>query len=150
MFRLNKVPKGRIEFVNTQIEDNKVDISRLAVVDQFMSKDFCQNEAGWIRSDIAALAAAQTKEQYDAIAARLMQLQGEYSMKDKDSIADGIRLIRPRYAQTPTELIGFAEAVASGDIKSLEKLKAAESAKDNDKKVVEQVVDSPSPEFKSE
>lgn len=80
------------------------------VIDQYDSKEFNLNDAGWPRNDISQLARAQSKSEYDSIMARL-------AVRDsgKSNIVAGMTdeqiydSVRPRYAQSPLELAMFAE-----------------------------------------
>lgn len=88
-------------------------------VDNFMSKEFFENECGWTRNDLSALAAAQTKQQYDAIVERLQINQPKFDMKDGETIKDRLSRQMSRYCQSPNEIQQYAEMVASAELSRL-------------------------------
>lgn len=83
-------------------------------IDQFDSKDFNTNDAGWIRNDISQLARATSQSQYDAIVRRLVELKQEGGIPDGMTIEQAISQIKPRYAQSPNELEDFIK-MTNGD-----------------------------------
>lgn len=88
-------------------------------VDNFMSKEFFENECGWTRNDLSALAAAQTKQQYDAIVERLQINQPKFDMRDGETIKDRLSRQMSRYCQSPNEIQQYAEMVASAELSRL-------------------------------
>ena len=82
-------------------------------IEQFPAKDFFQNECGWIRNDIAVLAATTSKSQYDAIVQRLVQRKTEFNLKPDTKLVDAYKVVVPRWCQSPMELANFAEYAAN-------------------------------------
>lgn len=115
--------------------------SRVVPIDQFAAKDFNANAAGWTRNDISQLVAATTKSQYDAIAERLIQNKGRYNIPDDMTMADAVKVIQPRYCQSPLEIQQFAEHV--GQLKLDEAYRNALKDVKLDDKVVDDPVASP-------
>lgn len=110
-------------------EKDKPLVECVAVVDQLPAQDFNVNECGWLRNDISALSRAQSKQEYEMIAQRLKENQVLYDVKDGTKIKDAVRMIRPRFAQTPYELENFASAVANGDVVALNEKVVKKSVK---------------------
>lgn len=88
-------------------------------VDNFVSKEFFENECGWTRNDLSSLAAAQTKQQYDAIVERLQINQPKFDMKDGETIKERLSRQMSRYCQSPNEIQQYAEMVASAELSRL-------------------------------
>lgn len=91
--------------------DDKAFVKSVSIViDQYDSKEFNLNDAGWPRNDIAQLARAQSKSEFDAIMSRLaVRDSGKSNFPDgmtDDQIYD---TVRSRYAQSPLELEMFCE-----------------------------------------
>lgn len=81
-------------------------------IEQFPAKEFFHNECGWLRNDIAALAATTSKAQYDAIVQRLVENKATYNIKPDTKLEDAFKAIVPRWCQSPNELASFAEYAA--------------------------------------
>lgn len=105
-------------------------------VEQFVGKDFFKNAAGWIRNDLAALAMATSKSQYDAILQRLTENKGIYTVKDGESLGKAIQAIKPRSLQSPVELQAYAEYAAKLQLADID---AAYQDQRPDEKVSEDV-----------
>lgn len=86
----------------------------LCPIDQFDSKDFNLNDAGWIRNDISQLARATSQSQYDAIMRRLVELKQEGGIPEGTKVEDAISMIKPRFAQSPNEIEDFIK-MTNGD-----------------------------------
>lgn len=86
----------------------------LCPIDQFDSKDFNTNDAGWIRNDISQLARATSQSQYDAIMRRLVELKQQGGIPDDMTVEQAISQIKPRYAQSPNEIEEFIK-MTNGD-----------------------------------
>ena len=91
-------------------------------IDQFDSKDFNTNDAGWIRNDISQLVRATSQSQYDAIMRRLVELKQEGGIPDDMTVEQAISQIKPRYAQSPNEIEEFIK-MTNGDF--MERVNAA-------------------------
>lgn len=142
MFRSFENHFPSVEVVPCMVDEkDKPLVECVAVVDQLPAQDFNVNECGWLRNDISALSRAQTKQEYEMIAQRLKENQAVYDVKDGTKIKDAVRMIRPRFAQTPYELENFASAVANGDVAALKEKVAKKSIKSD----VPDVAPSPSP-----
>lgn len=85
-------------------------------VEQFSSKDFFNNPAGWTRNDLAAAAAAASKSEFDSILQRLSENDPQFGLDDKVALKDAYSRIRPRYCQTPSEIQDFVEHVGNLDL----------------------------------
>lgn len=103
--------------------------SKLMAVDQFLSGDFNKNDAGWFRNDLSALAAAQTREQYEAILRRLKEMPSSSNIPEGTKLEDAFNFIRPRYVQTENEFADFAEFMTKKGLEAQEAAYAAERAK---------------------
>lgn len=118
---------------------------RIVAIEQFAGQDFNNNPAGWTRNDIAQLAAATTKSQYDAIVQRLSENKGRFNIPDDMTMADAVKVIQPRYCQSPLEIQQFAEHIGQMKLddayaKALKDVKVDEEP---DVKPVEKPVDAP-------
>ena len=76
----------------------------VAPIEQFASKEFFNNDAGWTRNDIAVLAATTSKAQYDAIVQRLVERKAEFNLKPDTKLIDAYKVCTPRWCQSPLEL----------------------------------------------
>lgn len=80
------------------------------VIDQFDAQSFNLNDAGWPRNDIAQMARAQSKAEFDAIMQRLAVLDSQPSnIPNGMTDAQVYDTCRPRYSQSPLELEQFIE-----------------------------------------
>lgn len=105
-----------VTIISTQKEiESAIKSRRLAAVDQFGVQPFQLNDGGWPRNTISCLARCQTLEQYKLIAQRLVQMPVITDKNSKVPIKDRFALIRPRYAQTPTEMEALAQTLAEYD-----------------------------------
>lgn len=95
-------------------------IARICVVDQFLNGSWNLNDAGWKRNDIAALAAAQTYEQYKVILERLKELPVKNGIKDGTKLSDAFEQIRPRYCQTENEFVDFVGFMTEKGLANIE------------------------------
>ena len=89
-------------------------------IEQFASNNFFQNDCGWTRNDLALLAAATTKSQYDAILQNLVEVRSQFNVKDDMKLEDAFKQITPRWCQSPLEISQFAEYAAQLQINSLD------------------------------
>lgn len=79
-------------------------------VDNFDSQDFNLNDAGWIRNDISQIARAQSMDEYNKIAARMVEVQTSSNLIEGVTDEQAFDLIKPRYAQSANEIARFVEA----------------------------------------
>lgn len=89
-------------------------------IEQFASKEFFENACGWTRNDLALLAAATTKSQYDAILQSLTEIKPQFNVKDGTKLEDAFKQITPRWCQSPMEISQFAEYAAQLQINTLD------------------------------
>lgn len=90
------------------------DHKQVCAVEQFRSQDFNINDFGWPQNDLSALVAATSMKQAEAILRRLVDVGNDSkNLPDGITIRDAYDLIRPRYAQSESEVLAFADAVAS-------------------------------------
>ena len=90
-----------------------LDVKVAAPIDQYDSQSFNINECGFIRNDISQLARAQTQAEFDAIMRKVGTINPSFNVKDGMTVRQAFDSIRPRQLQTPAELAGFAEYMAS-------------------------------------
>lgn len=96
------------EVVHTESKQFIKDVG--IVIDQFDAQSFNLNEAGWPRNDIAQMARAQSKAEFDAIMQRLAVRDSQPSNIPKGMTdAEIYDFCRPRYSQSPLELEQFIE-----------------------------------------
>lgn len=91
----------------------KVDKSNMDMfipIDNFDSQDFNLNDAGWIRNDISQIARAQSMDEYNKIAARMVDVQTSSNLLEGVTDEQAFDLIKPRYAQSANEIARFVEA----------------------------------------
>lgn len=114
---------------------SKVDFQRPFIpalacnVDQYLNHDFNVNDCGWLRNDLSALAAAQTKAEYDLILQRLKELSPNGNIPEGTKLEDAFNMIRPKYVQTENEFVGFAEHLSQRALEMQEAAYAAEREK---------------------
>ena len=104
-------------------------VQHMCGVDQFLTKDFNLNDAGWLRNDLSALAAAQTKEQYELILHRLKELPSKSNIPEGTHLRDAFDMIKPRMMQTENEFVDFALFMTEKGIKNAESAYAADMAR---------------------
>lgn len=93
----------------------KVDLHRVAAIDQYDAQPFNISESGHIANDITSLARAQSKQEFDMILSRLQQIEKSNELPLTMSDKERISLVRSRYTQSPTELMRFAEQLSHYD-----------------------------------
>lgn len=118
MFRLSKNSSVPV-LQALSIPLTKGTIDKVVAIDTFDSQDFNKNDAGWIRNDLAQLARATSQSQYDSIMRRLVELHASGSIPEGVSNEDALKLLRPHFAQTPDELVTFAQRLANADMSAL-------------------------------
>lgn len=89
-------------------EDNKPDV---CPVDAFAGKSFNINPFGHIQNDVSALMQAQSKSEYDLIAQRLVEVQGDNPDNSDLSDTDLFRFAVGRHFQTPAEVAQLSESI---------------------------------------
>ena len=104
-------------------------VQHLCGVDQFLTKDFNRNDAGWLRNDLSALAAAQTKEQYELILHRLKELPSKSNIPSGTPLTDAFDMIKPRIMQTENEFADFAQFLTEKGLKNVEAAYSADMAR---------------------
>lgn len=113
-------------------EDNKPDV---CPVDAFAGKSFNINPFGHIQNDVSALMQAQSRSEYDMIAQRLVEVQGENPDNSNLSDTDLFRFAVGRHFQTPAEVAYMAESITKkADLRAQQiendaRLKAEEKAR---------------------
>lgn len=132
MYRtINKIGRTR----QSSIDPQKI-LHRLCQIDQFATQSFNLSDFGFPRNSIAAMAHAQSYEEYKAIASMLQQSPKEFNVPKGTKFEDAIRLVRPRSCQSPAELEIFAREIANLDmekandayLKALEDVDVSKSA----------------------
>ena len=105
-------------------------VSLVMCVDDFPSKDFNLNDAGWTANDLSKLARAQSQAEVEMILKRLAENPSTKSnLPDGVKIKDAFDMIRPRYLQTENEFVDFAERLGQKAQDNLEAAYAAIRAK---------------------
>ena len=89
-------------------EDEQPDV---CPVDAFAGKSFNINPFGHIQNDVSALMQAQSKNEYDLIAQRLVEVQGQDPDNSDLSDTDLFRFAVGRHYQTPAEVAYLSEAI---------------------------------------
>lgn len=84
-------------------------MSMLVPVDQYDAQDFNLNEAGWVRNSIAQIARAQSMDEYNALAARMVQVRVDNNLPEDVTDEQAFDLIKPRFAQSANEVQQFIE-----------------------------------------
>lgn len=91
----------------------------ICAIDDIVAQSFTHNDAGWVRNEFAAALRAQTLEEYKNAITRLSSnaadLSKDKGIPDKLSFDQAIQLVRPRYAQSYTELQQYSDAISSLD-----------------------------------
>ena len=91
----------------------------ICAIDDIVAQSFTHNDAGWVRNEFAAALRAQTLEEYKNAIARLSSnaadLSKDKGIPDKLTFDQAIQLVRPRYAQSYTELQQYSDAISSLD-----------------------------------
>lgn len=118
-----------IKVNKTVVVPVEASVQHLCGVDQFLTKDFNRNDAGWLRNDLSALAAAQTKEQYELILHRLKELPSKSNIPEGTLLKDAFDMIKPRMMQTENEFADFAQFMTEKGIKNAEAAYAADMAR---------------------
>lgn len=127
MYRtINKIGRTR----QSSIDPQKI-LHRLCQIDQFATQSFNLSDFGYPRNSIAAMAHAQSYEEYKAIASMLQTSPREFNIPKGTKFEDAIRLVRPRSCQSPAELEIFANNLADLDMEKANDayLKALEDVK---------------------
>lgn len=107
--------------------------SRVCAVDNYLNRDWNHNEAGWLRNDIAALAAATTKEQYELILQRMKEFPVSSNLPKGVKLSEAFELIKPRSCQTEHEFVDFAVFLTEKGLKNIEAAYEVERLKQVDK-----------------
>lgn len=118
-----------IRSIKSVVFERPFDIALACNVDQFLNHDFNVNDCGWLRNDLSALAAAQTKAEYEMILARLKELSPNGNIPEGTKLEDAFNMIRPKYVQTENEFVGFAEHLSQRALEMQEAAYAAEREK---------------------
>lgn len=106
---IKKVSKVEFQPIYVPLrEDNKPDV---CPVDAFAGKSFNINPFGHIQSDVSALMQAQSRSEYDMIAQRLVEVQGENPDNSNLSDTDLFRFAVGRHFQTPAEVAQLSESI---------------------------------------
>lgn len=126
-----------------QIGASPFAIERSCPVDQTLRNSFNKNDAGWLRNDLSALAAASTKEQYDLILSRMKELSTSSNLPKDVSFRDAFDYIKPRTMQTENEFADFSEFLTKKGIDNVNAAYAAEMARKFAEKPVEKPVEKP-------
>lgn len=99
--------------------DDKLDV---CPVDAFAGQTFCVNVFGHIRSDISVLMECQSKSEFDLIAQRLVEAQGDTPDNSALTDADLFKFGMSRYYQTPSEVVSFSESLTRAQAARSDKL----------------------------
>ena len=99
--------------------DDKLDV---CPVDAFAGQTFCVNVFGHIRSDISVLMECQSKSEFDLVAQRLVEAQGDSPDNSGLTDADLFKFGMSRYYQTPSEVVSFSESLTRAQAARAEKL----------------------------
>lgn len=94
-------------WLNDCVSDKEKDVSLICVVDQFAGADFNLNDCGWIRNDLSSLARAQSQSEYNMIIQRLTEIKQTGGIPEDISLEEAIKIVKPRWAQSPNELETF-------------------------------------------
>lgn len=113
-------------FYSHRSTDGKLDV---CPVDAFAGQTFCVNVFGHIRSDISVLMECQSKSEFDLVAQRLVEAQGESPDNSGLTDADLFKFGMSRYYQTPSEVIKFSESLTRAQAARAEKLAKDAKAK---------------------
>lgn len=108
MFRVNKVK----EVVKFDASASFVPVA----IEQFPSKSFFDNAAGWSKNDLAALVAATTKQEYDMLVERLKVNDPQFNVKDDTKVSDAIKSIKPRWCQSANEIVSYVDALTRANL----------------------------------
>lgn len=84
-------------------------MSMLVPVDQYDSQEFNFNEAGWIRNSIAQIARAQSIDEYNKLAARMVEVRVQNNLPEDVTDEQAFDMIKPRFAQSANEVQQFIE-----------------------------------------
>lgn len=103
------------QFEHCEIDHVRDDKKTAVCIDQFDCQEFNENEAGWIRNDLSALARSTSQAQYDSIMKRLVEIKQQGGIPEGTPLKDAVAMIKPRWAQSPNEIEQFIE-MSNGDV----------------------------------
>lgn len=98
---------GKPAVIKVPVKESNIEM--VVPIDQYDSKDFNLNEAGWVRNSIAQIARAQSIDEYNALASRLAEIRVSDGIPDNITDEQAFDLIKPRYAQSANEVQQFME-----------------------------------------
>lgn len=67
------------------------------------------NEAGWVRNSIAQIARAQSMDEYNKLAARMVDFRVQNNLPEDVTDEQAFDMIKPRFAQSANEVQQFIE-----------------------------------------
>lgn len=106
----------RVQFTKDKVSLETKSKPAPVAVEQFPSKEFFDNNAGWSRNDLAALVAATTKQEYDMLVQRLQVNEPTFNVKDGTKVADAIKSIKPRWCQSANEIVSYVDALTRANL----------------------------------
>lgn len=99
---------------------NSIEVKQRLVIDGIADQSFAKNSHGWIESDLALLAKANTQQELDYALSKLREVGIVSSSNDGKSIREVLDSVMPRYVQTPGELSAYAEYYSSLHVPSVD------------------------------
>lgn len=101
------------------IENN---VRRIRVFDS-QTGDYSINSHGFIRSDFAELNSREDIYKYAAALSRMQELDAQSNLPKDCTLEDAVRMIRPRWCQSPAELDRFEQYCIDNALDFYNKLK---------------------------
>lgn len=125
--------KGKINFFRHSSPIKKNGIRVIRVFDS-QSGLYSVNSNGFLRSDFAELNAREDNLSYAAALSRMRELDSSNNLPINATLEDAVRLVRPRWCQSPAELDRFEQYCIDNALDFYNKLK--ENTPDDVKKSV--------------
>lgn len=114
---------GRIQLgsnLSSPIKENKVRVIR---VYDSQSGEYSVNANGHLRSDFAELNSREDNYRYAVALSRLQELDAYSNLPENATLEDAVRLVRPRWCQSPAELDRFEQYCIDNALDFYKKLK---------------------------
>ena len=108
------------QFIFPHRSDGEVDV---CPVDAFAGQTFNINAFGHIKSDVSALMEAQSQNEKDLIAQRLVEAQGNNPDLSGLTDSDIFKYSMSRYYQSPAEIAQFSESLTKAQTERASRLK---------------------------
>lgn len=86
--------------------------------------EYSVNSHGFLRSDFSELNAREDAYRYAAALSRMQELDAQSNLPENATLEDAVRLVRPRWCQSPAELDRFEQYCIDNALDFYNKLKS--------------------------